>query len=157
QVYLLASIRGAVIHLGAAFGHRLLTEALVALAPGLALLLEAAGPRAHRGLLGLGGARVGRNLPRVGPEPRFLVEPGRPPPPPPACGTTFAGWPPTSCAFSPARRRGYSRWGCCWVTPVPARPGSTNGKTAQRRLRLRRGFKTIRARSVSDGLAAVPV
>jgi hypothetical protein len=62
QVYLLASIRGFAIHLGAAYGHRLLTEALVALAPGLALLLEAAGPRTYRWLCGLGCALVLWNL-----------------------------------------------------------------------------------------------
>jgi hypothetical protein len=41
QVYLLASISGDGVILGSAFGHRQLTEAVVLLAPGLALLLEA--------------------------------------------------------------------------------------------------------------------
>src|SRR5262249_28269629 len=40
QVYLLASIRGPQVALGAAYGFRQLTEAVVLLAPGLALLLD---------------------------------------------------------------------------------------------------------------------
>jgi hypothetical protein len=45
QVYVLASLWGGQVYLGAAFGFRHLTEALVALAPGLALLLERSTPR----------------------------------------------------------------------------------------------------------------
>ena len=54
QVYLLASIRGNGVRLGSAFGFRQLTETLVALAPGLALLLERAGTRSFRWLAGGG-------------------------------------------------------------------------------------------------------
>jgi hypothetical protein len=47
QVYLLAGISGNGVYLGAAFGFRQLTESLVLLVPGMALLLEA-GPPSRR-------------------------------------------------------------------------------------------------------------
>jgi hypothetical protein len=51
QVYLLASITGSGVYLGSAFGFRQLTEAVVLLAPGLALLLEVTPPRSRRWLI----------------------------------------------------------------------------------------------------------
>jgi hypothetical protein len=51
QVYLMASISGEGVRLGDAFGFRPLTEAVVLLAPGLALLLETTSPRWRRCLL----------------------------------------------------------------------------------------------------------
>ena len=62
QVYLLASIRGNGVRLGSAFGFRQLTETLVALAPGLALLLERAGTRSFRWLAGGGCLLVAWNF-----------------------------------------------------------------------------------------------
>jgi hypothetical protein len=50
QVYVLASLWGVKVYLGVAFGFRQLTESLVALAPGLALLLESESPRRYRWL-----------------------------------------------------------------------------------------------------------
>jgi hypothetical protein len=54
QVYVLASLWGGQVYLGVAFGFRQLTEVLVALAPGLALLLERSKPR-HFQLLAVAG------------------------------------------------------------------------------------------------------
>jgi hypothetical protein len=54
QVYLLASIRGRGVFLGSAYGFRQLTETMVTLAAGLALLLDRATPRGYRWLCGLG-------------------------------------------------------------------------------------------------------
>jgi hypothetical protein len=62
QVYVLASIRGTGVFLGSAYGFRQLTEALVALAPGLALLLDRAGPRLYRGLCVVGCVLAAWNL-----------------------------------------------------------------------------------------------
>jgi hypothetical protein len=62
QVYLLASLVGAQLYLGAAYGFRQLTESTVALAPGLALLLGRSSPWRFRVLSGIGGALVLWNL-----------------------------------------------------------------------------------------------
>jgi hypothetical protein len=62
QVYALASVQGAGVYLGAAFGCRQLTEAVVVLAPGLALLLERASGRWFVFLQILGCALVLWNL-----------------------------------------------------------------------------------------------
>jgi len=62
QVYILASIRGTGVYLGSAYGFRQLTESLVALAPGLALLLDRAGPRLYRWLCLVGCVLVLWNL-----------------------------------------------------------------------------------------------
>jgi hypothetical protein len=62
QAYALASISGTGVYLGVAFGFRQLTEALVLLAPGLALLLGKTSPRTGRLLAGLGCALVCWNL-----------------------------------------------------------------------------------------------
>jgi hypothetical protein len=51
QVYLMASLSGGGVYLGSAFGFRQLTEAVVLLAPGLALLLESAAPIGRRRLI----------------------------------------------------------------------------------------------------------
>ena len=48
QVYALASIQGPGVFLGSSYGFRPLTEAVVALAPGLAFLLEGTSPRGYR-------------------------------------------------------------------------------------------------------------
>lgn len=72
QVYALAAIRGGAnvgVCLGAAFGHRTLTESCVVLAPGLALLLGA-----RRWVLPLALALVGWNLLLIGAY-RFWVLP----------------------------------------------------------------------------------
>jgi hypothetical protein len=53
QVYVLASLWGAKVYLGVAFGFRQLTESLVVLAPGMALLLESASRRWFRGFCAL--------------------------------------------------------------------------------------------------------
>jgi len=62
QIYILASIRGDEVFLGSSFGFRQLTETLVALAPGMALLLERATPRWYRALGVLGCVLVLWNL-----------------------------------------------------------------------------------------------
>ena len=62
QVYALASIRGVGVFLGSAYGFRQLTEALVVLAPGLALLLDRAGPRLYAWLCVVGCVLVVWNL-----------------------------------------------------------------------------------------------
>jgi hypothetical protein len=62
QVYALASIQGDGVYLGSAYGFRQLTEMVVALAPGLALLLERATPRVYRWLGALGCALLLWNL-----------------------------------------------------------------------------------------------
>jgi hypothetical protein len=62
QVYSLASIRGVGVYLGSAYGFRQLTEALVVVAPGLALLLDRAGPRLYRWLCVVGCALAAWNL-----------------------------------------------------------------------------------------------
>jgi hypothetical protein len=56
QVYALASVSGTGVYLGVAFGFRQLTEAVVLLTPGLALLLDRASPR---GLCWLGALGCG--------------------------------------------------------------------------------------------------
>jgi hypothetical protein len=53
QVYVLASLWGAAVQLGVAYGMRHLTESVVVLGPGLALLLARGGPRRFRLVLGL--------------------------------------------------------------------------------------------------------
>lgn len=62
QVYALASVSGQGVYLGVAFGMRQLTESLVLLAPGLALLLGHVSPRGYRLLAGLGCLLVLWNL-----------------------------------------------------------------------------------------------
>jgi hypothetical protein len=62
QVYALASVSGSGVYLGVAFGFRQLTEAVVLLAPGLALLLGRASPRGLRWLGALGCGLVLWNL-----------------------------------------------------------------------------------------------
>jgi hypothetical protein len=62
QLYLLASLWGDRLYLGAAFGFRHLTESLVALAPGLALLFTQASARHRRCLCVLGCLLVLWNL-----------------------------------------------------------------------------------------------
>jgi hypothetical protein len=62
QVYVLASLFGAHVTLSASFGFRYLTEVLVALVPGLALLLERVPKRAGRLLVGVGCLLVLWNL-----------------------------------------------------------------------------------------------
>jgi hypothetical protein len=62
QVYVLASLWGAKVYLGVAFGFRQLTESLVALAPGLALLLEGGSTRRYRWLGALGCLLILWNL-----------------------------------------------------------------------------------------------
>ncbi len=62
QVYVLASLFGDHVTLSVAFGFRYLTEALVALVPGLALLLEKAPGRWRRMLVGVGCLLVLWNL-----------------------------------------------------------------------------------------------
>ena len=62
QVYVLASIRGAGVFLGSAYGFRQLTETVVVLGPGLALLLDRARPRWYRWLCLVGCALVLWNL-----------------------------------------------------------------------------------------------
>lgn len=54
QVYALASIRGTEIYLGSSFGFRLLTESVVVLAPGLAVLLDQTSAVSFRRLALLG-------------------------------------------------------------------------------------------------------
>ncbi len=66
HVYALASIRGIGVFLGSAYGFRQLTETMVVLAPGLALLLDRAGPCAYRLLGLLGGGLMGWNLVLIG-------------------------------------------------------------------------------------------
>jgi hypothetical protein len=66
QVYLLASIRGPGVFLGSAYGFRQLTESVVCLAPGLALLLDRAGPRSYRWLCLLACALALWNLLLIG-------------------------------------------------------------------------------------------
>jgi hypothetical protein len=62
QVYVLASLWGDMVQLGVSYGFRHLTEALVALGPGLALLLDRAPPRRFRVLCGVGCLLVLWNL-----------------------------------------------------------------------------------------------
>jgi hypothetical protein len=62
QVHALASIRGVGVYLGSSYGFRQLTEALVVAAPGLALLLDRAGPRLYRCLCVVGCVLVLWNL-----------------------------------------------------------------------------------------------
>lgn len=62
QVYVLACLFGAQVTLSVSFGFRYLTEVLVALVPGLALLLEQAPKRAGRLLVGVGCLLVLWNL-----------------------------------------------------------------------------------------------
>jgi hypothetical protein len=62
QVYALASIRGTYVDLGASFGYRYLTESYVALAPGLAILLERANETWFRRIVALGCGLVYWNL-----------------------------------------------------------------------------------------------
>jgi len=62
QTYVLASLWGGQVYLGVAFGFRHLTEALVALAPGLALLLEKSEGKTYRTLCVVSLALVAWNL-----------------------------------------------------------------------------------------------
>jgi hypothetical protein len=62
QVYVLASLFGDHVTLSVAFGFRYLTEALVALVPGLALMLEKTPERWRRILVGMGCLLVLWNL-----------------------------------------------------------------------------------------------
>jgi hypothetical protein len=62
QVYVIASLWGERLYLGAAFGFRQLTESVVTLAPGLAMLLGTAWPRRFLMLAVLGGVLVLWNL-----------------------------------------------------------------------------------------------
>src|SRR5439155_17292691 len=62
QVYGLASVYGPGVYLGVAFGCRQLTEALVLLAPGLAMLLQRGSARQFRLLAGCGCLLVLWNL-----------------------------------------------------------------------------------------------
>jgi hypothetical protein len=66
QVYVLASLWGEAVQLGVSFGLRHLTESVVVLGPGLALLLERARPRGFRILCTLGCVLVVWNLQLVG-------------------------------------------------------------------------------------------
>ena len=75
QVYVLASIRGTGVVLGSAYGFRQLTEALVVLAPGLALLLERASPRRYHVYCWLACALVAWNLLLICQYRHFLVPP----------------------------------------------------------------------------------
>ncbi len=62
QVYVLASLWGAQLYLGAAFGFRQLTETAAVLAPAMAVLLGQPGTRRFRVLTGLAGVLVVWNL-----------------------------------------------------------------------------------------------
>jgi hypothetical protein len=66
QVYVLASLWGAEVSLAVSFGFRQLTESLVALAPGLALILGRASPRCFRWCCGIGCLLVLWNLILIG-------------------------------------------------------------------------------------------
>ncbi|MBV9124944.1 MAG: hypothetical protein JO112_16440 [Planctomycetes bacterium] len=73
QVYVLASIRGTGVILGDAYGFRQLTETVVLLAPGLALGLERARPRAYPILGALGCLLVWWNLQLMSQYQHFLL------------------------------------------------------------------------------------
>jgi hypothetical protein len=62
QVYVVAALFGNEVYLGAAYGFRHLTESMVLLAPGLALLLDRAPPRRYRLLCGVGCLLILWNL-----------------------------------------------------------------------------------------------
>jgi hypothetical protein len=62
QVYLVASLLGEEVRLGVAYGFRFLTESVVTLGPGVALLLERSSRRRFRLLAALGCALVLWNL-----------------------------------------------------------------------------------------------
>jgi len=66
QVYALASISGPGVFLGCGYGYRHLTEPLVLLLPGLALLLEEASPWGFRWLCAAGWLLVVWNLSLIG-------------------------------------------------------------------------------------------
>jgi hypothetical protein len=75
QVYALASIRGTYVDLGASFGYRYLTEACVALAPGLALMLEHAPRQWNHRLAIVGCGLVGWNLLLIDQYRHFITPP----------------------------------------------------------------------------------